>query len=52
MLGTNFLVGTTPEKICEVAFQVLDGHARKGAIPNKWDGHAAKRIVQILLNEA
>jgi UDP-N-acetylglucosamine 2-epimerase (non-hydrolysing) len=50
-IGTNVLVGTNPDKICEAAFRVLDGHLRKGCVPEKWDGHAAERIVDILLNQ-
>jgi len=31
--------------------QVLNGNARPGAIPEKWDGHAAGRIVDVLLDQ-
>ncbi len=46
--GTNTLVGTDPEKII-AAFQ--KAHAAEGysaAIPEKWDGKAAERIVDTL----
>jgi UDP-N-acetylglucosamine 2-epimerase (non-hydrolysing) len=50
-IGTNILVGTNPDRICEAAYCVLDGNGRKGVVPEKWDGHAAERIVEILLNQ-
>lgn len=49
--GTNVLVGNHPDRIREAAFSVLDGTARAGSIPPKWDGRAAERIVDVLLNE-
>jgi UDP-N-acetylglucosamine 2-epimerase (non-hydrolysing) len=50
-IGTNVLVGTDPQRIVQEANSILDGHARPGTIPEKWDGHAAERIVDILLNQ-
>ena len=50
-VGTNVLVGTDPERILHEANSILDGATRSGAIPNKWDGHAAERIVEVLLNQ-
>jgi UDP-N-acetylglucosamine 2-epimerase (non-hydrolysing) len=47
-VGTNSLVGSDPEKIIEYARQILAGHARKGRIPDQWDGRAAERIVATL----
>ena len=51
-LGTNILVGSDPERIRSAAFAVLDGAARQSSIPEKWDGHAAERIVEVLLRES
>ena len=48
-LGTNYLVGTRPEAILSAAGEILSGNAKKGTIPPLWDGHAAERIVEILL---
>ncbi len=48
-LGTNVLVGTDPERIRGAAFAALNGEVRKASIPEKWDGRAAARIVDILL---
>ena len=50
-VGTNMLVGTDPQRIMREAHWILDGHARAGAIPEKWDGRAAERIVDILFSQ-
>ena len=50
-LGTNYLVGTNPEKILETAFEILDGKGKKGEIPPLWDGKAGQRIIEILANK-
>ncbi|MCX6636457.1 MAG: UDP-N-acetylglucosamine 2-epimerase, partial [Acidobacteria bacterium] len=50
-IGTNVLVGTDPRRIAREADWILDGNARPGAIPGKWDGHAAERIVDVLLDQ-
>jgi UDP-N-acetylglucosamine 2-epimerase (non-hydrolysing) len=47
-IGTNVLVGTDPLHILDGANSILDGHTRPGTIPEKWDGHAAERIVDVL----
>jgi UDP-N-acetylglucosamine 2-epimerase (non-hydrolysing) len=47
--GTNPLVGTDPAKIVGAARDVLAGGGKAGRIPPLWDGHAASRIVEILL---
>jgi len=47
-VGTNVLVGTDTERIIAEAQKVLDGNAKKGQIPELWDGKAAERIVKIL----
>ncbi len=47
--GTNVLVGTNPSKIVAAAEQILRGDGKKGRTPPLWDGHAAERIVEILL---
>jgi UDP-N-acetylglucosamine 2-epimerase (non-hydrolysing) len=47
--GTNLLVGTDPAKIVAAARDTLAGKSKAGRVPPMWDGHAAKRIVEILL---
>ena len=47
--GTNQLVGTDPKKIVAVARKLLAGEKKAWCVPALWDGHAAERIVDILL---
>jgi UDP-N-acetylglucosamine 2-epimerase (non-hydrolysing) len=47
--GTNLLVGTDPGKIVAAAQDIIAGKGKAGRIPQLWDGHAAERIVDILL---
>ena len=49
-IGTNELVGTNPSALLPVLSQLLNGKWKKGGIPEKWDGMAAERIVECLLN--
>lgn len=49
-LGTNVVVGNRKEKILAAAKNVLNGKVKKGRIPEKWDGKAAERIVEVLLH--
>jgi UDP-N-acetylglucosamine 2-epimerase (non-hydrolysing) len=48
-IGTNNMVGTDPEKIQAVAFDILAGQGKKGAIPPLWDGNAAGRVAEVIL---
>jgi UDP-N-acetylglucosamine 2-epimerase (non-hydrolysing) len=50
-IGTNHLVGTNPETIISTAEMVLSGKGKKWEKPPLWDGHAAERIVDILLRQ-
>ena len=43
--GTNKIVGSNPETIKREAFAALDAEARRGRVPEFWDGQAALRIV-------
>lgn len=47
--GTNLVVGSQKEKILEAAQNILSGQFKSGKIPAKWDGQAAERIVEILI---
>jgi UDP-N-acetylglucosamine 2-epimerase (non-hydrolysing) len=47
--GTNTLVGTSQTKIVAEASQILEGRGKTGRVPKYWDGRAAERIVQCLL---
>ncbi|MBQ9705650.1 MAG: UDP-N-acetylglucosamine 2-epimerase, partial [Paludibacteraceae bacterium] len=50
-IGTNELIGTNPQNIAPALNTLYAGNWKKGAIPPLWDGHAAERIVQILLGK-
>ncbi|HVH72067.1 MAG TPA: UDP-N-acetylglucosamine 2-epimerase (non-hydrolyzing) [Candidatus Dormibacteraeota bacterium] len=47
--GTNLVVGTDPSKIVAAARDILSNGGKAGKVPPLWDGHAAGRIVEILL---
>ena len=46
--GTNRLVGPDPAKIEQAVDDVLAGRWPTGVRPELWDGHAARRIVEVL----
>jgi len=50
--GTNLLIGTDPAKILVAAQHILVGKGKAGRIPPFWDGHAAERIVEVLLRKS
>ena len=47
-VGTNELIGTKPERIPPALARLRAGEWKKGKIPEKWDGKAAERIVEVL----
>ena len=49
-VGTNELIGTDPQNIAPAMKRLMSGEWKKGGIPEKWDGHAAERIVDIIKN--
>ncbi|MDT8444998.1 MAG: UDP-N-acetylglucosamine 2-epimerase (non-hydrolyzing) [Desulfuromonadales bacterium] len=50
-VGTNVMVGNRPEAIISSARNILNGQLKVGRIPEKWDGHAAERIVDHILRQ-
>ncbi len=46
-LGTNLVVGTDPVHIQQAADRILDGHEKKGRVPDLWDGRSGERIAQV-----
>ncbi len=48
-LGTNELIGSSPFGIGPAMDRLLLGKAKETTIPEKWDGHAAERIVDKLV---
>src|SRR5216684_6890413 len=49
--GTNQIVGQDPVRIVTAAREVLTGKPQAGRVPRFWDGHAADRIIAVLLRE-
>lgn len=49
-LGTNELIGTSPEAIPPALDKLMAGKWKKGSIPELWDGKTAPRIIDILEN--
>lgn len=47
-VGTNELIGTDPAAIKPALDKLFAGEWKKGGIPEKWDGKAAERIINIL----
>ncbi len=48
-IGTNILVGNDANKI-EVSFKnLMSNNWKQGRVPELWDGHAAKRIIDSLV---
>jgi UDP-N-acetylglucosamine 2-epimerase (non-hydrolysing) len=43
--GTNYLAGTDMKNAEPIIWGILNGKAKKGSIPELWDGRAAERIV-------
>jgi UDP-N-acetylglucosamine 2-epimerase (non-hydrolysing) len=48
--GTNLVVGSHKERIAAEALRILEGERKAGRVPELWDGRAAERIVDVLLN--
>ncbi|WP_291994298.1 UDP-N-acetylglucosamine 2-epimerase (non-hydrolyzing) [Candidatus Accumulibacter sp. ACC003] len=44
-VGTNELIGTDPARLGPALARLMAGQWKKGAVPEKWDGRAAERIV-------
>jgi UDP-N-acetylglucosamine 2-epimerase (non-hydrolysing) len=49
-VGTNVVVGNTSERIIEAASKILSGTRVSRGVPEKWDGHAARRIIDFMLS--
>ena len=50
-VGTNVLVGEEPQLLEEETRKMVAGNWKKCALPDRWDGRTAERIVQILVND-
>ena len=48
-VGSNVLVGEDADKLREQVAKMIAGELKKCALPDRWDGRTAERIVQIIL---
>ena len=48
-VGSNVLVGEDADKLREAVQKMVSGEWKKCALPDRWDGRTAERIVQIIL---
>jgi UDP-N-acetylglucosamine 2-epimerase (non-hydrolysing) len=51
-IGTNKLIGDDLTLLRAEVQAVIEGRGKRGAVPPLWDGHAAERIVDVLVNSA
>lgn len=47
-IGTNEMIGTDPAGLAPAMARLFAGEWKRGAIPEKWDGKAGERIVEVL----
>ena len=47
-VGTNVLVGEDPAQLAAATADMVKGNWKKSALPDRWDGRTAERILQIL----
>lgn len=50
-MGTNELIGTDPAALNAVMPKLLRREWKKGSIPPLWDGHAAERILGVIVGD-
>ena len=48
-VGSNVLVGEDPQRLADEVSRMVKGEWKKCALPDRWDGRTAERIVQILM---
>ena len=48
-IGSNVLVGEDAEKLRAAVAQMVSGEGKKCALPDRWDGRTAERILQVLI---
>ena len=48
-VGSNVLVGEDADKLREAVQKMVRGEWKKCALPDRWDGRTAERIVQIIM---
>jgi UDP-N-acetylglucosamine 2-epimerase (non-hydrolysing) len=48
-VGSNVLVGEDPQRLADEVRKMVAGEWKKCALPDRWDGRTAERIVQTIL---
>jgi len=48
--GTNILVGITKQSILSEYETFRKGTSKRGQVPKLWDGNAAKRIIEAIID--
>ena len=48
-VGSNVLVGEDPQRLADAVSKMVKGEWKQCALPDRWDGRTAERIVQILM---
>jgi UDP-N-acetylglucosamine 2-epimerase (non-hydrolysing) len=48
-IGTNIIVGSDTQRIIDESLKIIQHKTKSGKIPELWDGHAAERIVKIIV---
>lgn len=48
--GTNYLTGVNPTEIKKTVQLIIEGDGKESTIPKFWDGKAAQRIIDSLIN--
>ena len=48
-VGSNVLVGEDPQQLREAVAKMVGGEWKQSALPDRWDGRTAERIVRILM---
>ena len=51
-VGTNELVGEDAQLLGEMVAKMVRGEWKRSALPDRWDGRTAERIVQILMEQS
>jgi len=49
-VGSNYLIGLNISEVIKVGNNIINGKMKSHAIPELWDGHAAERIVKIIVD--
>lgn len=49
-IGTNSLIGTEPSVVKIALENFINGHQKKGGIPEFWDGNTAFRVINTILS--